>query len=155
VGNIKLIDLKTSQIQEFLNKKSKSGRADGKEGGLSYKSIKNMRAMLRLALNKAIDDNKLLKNPVIDTVLTKNENDNKEMTVLSKSEQEALIKACRDSENITAFGIILCVYTGLRIGELMGLTWDSVDLDKKVITIRQSVGRKRNLEEGAKNKTIL
>ena len=36
------------------------------------------------------------------------------------------------------FGIVLCLYTGLRIGELIALQWKDIDLQKGVLTVSRS-----------------
>lgn len=36
------------------------------------------------------------------------------------------------------FGVVLCLYTGLRIGEVLSLTWDDIDLQKGIITVSKS-----------------
>ena len=36
------------------------------------------------------------------------------------------------------FGIVICLYTGLRIGELLALTWDDVDIEKGEINVSKS-----------------
>lgn len=43
-----------------------------------------------------------------------------------------------NSNNTNLFGIVLDLYTGLRIGELLALTWDDVDLKKRTITVSRS-----------------
>jgi len=61
---------------------------------------------------------------------------------------------CRASNNITAFGVLMSLNTGIRIGELLGLTWKNVDFEDGSIYIEQAVARRKDFdaEEGA-NKT--
>jgi len=155
LGNVKLSDLTTMQLQQFFNDKYKTGRADNREGGLSSKSIKNLRGTLNVAFKQAMNDKKLASNPIIGTVVPINEETEEVMTVLTKSEEEAIMTACRSARSIITFGIIFARHTGIRLGGLLGLTWDSVDFDNKYITVKQSVGRKKDLSDDAQNKTKL
>ena len=36
-------------------------------------------------------------------------------------------------------GIVICLYTGIRIGELLALTWDDIDFDQKILSINKNV----------------
>lgn len=46
-------------------------------------------------------------------------------------------------EDCTALGILLCMYTGLRIGELCALQWKDIDLEKGVLSVTKTVQRIR------------
>ena len=59
----------------------------------------------------------------------------------STGEQIAVEKAVEASGDIRLHGIVLCLYTGLRIGELLGLTWEDVDLENGIITVNKTVYR--------------
>lgn len=51
-------------------------------------------------------------------------------------------------ETDTCQGILLAMYTGIRIGELCALTWEDVDLKKGILTIRGTMQRIQYYEEG-------
>ena len=55
IGQLKLTDLNGIVLQEFFNEKYKSGRLDHK-GGLSEKTVLNIRQMLHAALRKALEN---------------------------------------------------------------------------------------------------
>lgn len=56
-------------------------------------------------------------------------------------------------------GILLCIYTGIRVGELSGIRWEDIDFDKKILHIRRTISRIKNLdytgESDKEPKTIL
>lgn len=47
----------------------------------------------------------------------------------------------------TALGILLCMYTGVRIGELCALQWKDIDIENKVITIHKTLQRTKAFHE--------
>jgi integrase len=153
IGSVPLDNMSVKTFQDFLNLKSKSGRLDNKPGGMSAKSILNMCNMLNTAIQQAVDNELITKNPI--HAVRKIKSENKEMRVLSTDEQLALINACRAADNISAFGIIVTLYTGLRIGELLALTWDSIDLSNNVLTVKQSIARLKLFDDMAGTKTQL
>ncbi|MBQ3037960.1 MAG: hypothetical protein IJA12_06565 [Oscillospiraceae bacterium] len=53
IGHLKLSELKTEALQIFFNEKAIGERCDGKNGGLSPKTLRNIRMMLHAALKKA------------------------------------------------------------------------------------------------------
>ena len=54
-------------------------------------------------------------------------------------EQNKVVDYCMASKKPNHFGIVLCFYTGLRIGELLALTWNDIDFDRKTMSINKSV----------------
>ncbi|MBI1318319.1 MAG: tyrosine-type recombinase/integrase [Candidatus Hydrogenedens sp.] len=58
---------------------------------------------------------------------------------LSDDERKALLAACRESKNPHLYDIVvLALSTGMRKGEILGLTWNDVDLDRRVATLRET-----------------
>lgn len=57
-------------------------------------------------------------------------------------------------EDKRAIGIILCFYTGICLGELCGLKWKGIDMETGTLTVKRTVSRVRNFEEG-EEKTVL
>ena len=64
LGRVKLKNVSTRMLQNFFNEKLVSGRADKKPGGLSPKTLKNIKYMLHVALDRAYYDNLISSNPV-------------------------------------------------------------------------------------------
>jgi integrase len=62
--------------------------------------------------------------------------------VLSKAEQERLERAAIGSGRDA--GVILALYTGLRVGELSALKWEDIDLEEGVLRVRGTVQRLEN-----------
>ena len=64
LGRVKLKNVSTRMLQDFFNEKLISGRADKKPGGLSPKTLKNMKYMLHVAFDQAYYDELIPSNPV-------------------------------------------------------------------------------------------
>ena len=64
----------------------------------------------------------------------------------TREEQRRLEEAIAAWEDRRLFGIRLCLYTGLRIGELLGLEWQDVDMEKGILHIGKTVYREKNAE---------
>ena len=60
-----------------------------------------------------------------------------EIHFLTVSEQEAFLAAAKSSHNYAQYALIL--ETGLRTGELIGLTWDAIDWDKHTLTVNKTM----------------
>lgn len=54
------------------------------------------------------------------------------------AEQKKIESAVFDSKKTKMFGIVLCLYTGLRVGELIALQWKDIDLQKGLLTVSRS-----------------
>jgi integrase len=133
--------LKTDILQKFFNEKGKNGRLDNKEGGLSAKALRNMRNMLNVALNQAVDNELITRNLLAGIKLPKLKN--KEMRFLTIVEQNTLSDAVLASNEILALGIIISLDSGIRLGELLGLQWSRVNFDDNSFFVTKSLGRRK------------
>lgn len=77
--------------------------------------------------------------------------DKKDIRVFSLSEERTLITYLRKNTDLTAVGILICLYTGIRIGELCALKWDEIDLTEKTMKISRTMQRLR--VEGKEHRT--
>lgn len=76
-----------------------------------------------------------------------------EVPVFSLKEQRLIEYTVQSSNDKRMLGIILCFYTGIRLGELCALRWGDFDFEAGTMSIRRSVSRVRNFEsEEAKTK---
>lgn len=61
--------------------------------------------------------------------------------VLNKREKGKLERYCLKQNTLKSLGVVVCLYTGLRIGELCALKWEDIDLEEKVIFVRKTLQR--------------
>ncbi len=77
--------------------------------------------------------------------------ESKDIIVPSKEELESLIRSMLSSDpelqDLSRLGIIICLFTGIRIGELCALRWSDIDLDNELITINKTMQRIQNLSD--------
>ena len=77
----------------------------------------------------------------------------KEAGTFTRSEQTKLLSVlCADMDRFK-LGVLLCLFTGLRLGELCALKWSDIDLADKTLTVRRTV--QRLYAENAATKTVL
>lgn len=144
VGIIKMKDLTSTDIQNlFLYLKEKN---------VAVSTKKSLIYIVRSSLNYAY------KNYYIDYIDVSNikfKLPNKAIFVLSKDEQNMLENNLKEKPNIRKVCLLLCLYTGLRVGEICGLKWDDIDFSNKSLTIKRTIERIKNKDENIKSKTIL
>ena len=150
IGSVKLALLRGDMLQSFFNERHENGRLDGK-GGLSPKTLKNMFNMLHSALDMALKNDLILKNPCNNVILPQMVKH--EICVLSVSEQQRLIEVSRTER--LGIGVVLTLFTGLRLGELLGLQWSSLDLVNGVLIVKQSLNRLKNYDDSDSKTSIV
>ena len=148
IGKYRLSELNTNILQMFFNSEADSGSARG--GGLSPKTVLNIKRMLHKALEKAVETELITKNysNYVDTPAVIPP----EMCVLTVSEHKRLIGALQRSAEPLDFGIFLSVSLGLRLGEVLGLQWGDIDRRNQTVNIRRTVNR-LSVIDGEKKKT--
>lgn len=67
-----------------------------------------------------------------------------EARTLTAEEEHRLKEYCRANMDRTRLGVLLCLFTGLRIGELCAMKWGDLSLDGEVLTVRRTIQRIRN-----------
>ena len=132
LGNIKLSNLNNKLIQEYLINKYKTGRLDG-NGGLSYKTIRDIIAVVKSSLKYAIKE-EMINNINLDFTYPKIGNKDKIYT-MPKKDQERLITYIKQNEDTRSLGILLALYSGIRIGELCALQWKDIDFKNNILHI--------------------
>ena len=128
----------------------KDGRVDGK-GGLNPKTIRNIHLTLHKALEQAVKDDLIIKNPLKSVSLPRMQK--KEIEILTPEEQKRLNSVCFDHP--WGMAVLLTLYSGMRMGELLGLTWDNVDFENNKLKVTKQLGRLKDYSKNPKAKTIL
>lgn len=72
----------------------------------------------------------------------------KELEVYSRKEQKRLVDYIEEHPGIREFGVLLCLATGMRIGELCGLQWEDVDFERSCLNVRKTVERCYDVDTG-------
>lgn len=62
----------------------------------------------------------------------------KQVSCFTLAEQKQIEQAILNDKKPKMFGIVLCLYTGLRIGELLALEWSDIDFQKGTVTVSKS-----------------
>lgn len=150
IGNIVFSSLNGDDINEFYRFLYNNGRLNGK-GGLSNKTVENIHLVISSCINYALKRGELIRNPLL-TVKLKREG-KKEVEVFTREEQKKIIDECPN--HYYGMAIKFDFYTGLRAGELLGLTWDCVDFYKNTVRINKQVQRNKNFSRNAQTKTVL
>jgi len=142
IGSIPLADLTSLDLQRFYKHLLDGGRVDRIEAkkkpkGLAPKTVRNIHQMICSAYNLAIEQCLVTKNPTQGCALPKVEH--KEMKTLTADQLSAFFREARDSGVYELYYLDLA--TGLRLGELLGLKWTDIDLDRGVLKIQRAISR--------------
>jgi integrase len=79
----------------------------------------------------------------------------KEMRVLSRDEQNLFVEYLLDNMDECKFGILLSLFTGIRIGELCALRWENISLQDNTIKIASTMQRLQDMNGNNKTKIII
>lgn len=137
IGMIKIKKINTFLVNRYLYEKIENGRLDGC-GGLSISYVKTISFIIKSALKFAANEgfyNVTLGNIVLP---------HKEKTVpnvLSTNEQKILEKYIKEDTNNKKIGVLISLYTGLRIGEVCALRWQDINFDEKTIHVQHTLSR--------------
>ena len=142
IGSIPLGSLTTLDLQRLYRKLLEGGRVDRLESkkqpkGLSAKTVRNIHQIISSALKLAVDQRLLARNPADGCALPKVER--KEMRTLPAAQLTSFLREAKESGVFALYYIDLA--TGLRRGELLGLKWEDVDLERGELRVRRQIGR--------------
>lgn len=112
---------------------------DSLASGLSEKTIKDIIVVLKM-IQKYGAKYKLMNLNQIDVVFPVHTS-KKELEIMSKDNQKKLFEYLKDNFSFKNLGIVICLCTGLRIGELCALRWQDFDMDENVVKVRHTVQR--------------
>ena len=145
-GRKKIGSFTETDIQEFISYLCNNGRLDD-TGGLTVKSIRDVILVLRLSLNYAYKERII---PLLNWDLIEYPKDTsvKKVISLSKEQELALIQCIYMDMNRKTAGILIALFTGLRIGELCGIQMKDISLLDKTITVNKTVQRIYDKKKG-------
>lgn len=136
LGGLPLLQITTERIDKFTIDMLQHGRKDG-VGGLSPKTMCDQLTIVKSVFNFAKNEGLIDSIPTITYPKCKKEG----IRVFSKKEQAAIEQVLLDEMDITKLGVMLCLYTGLRLGEVCALQWKDISLSQRKVCVRQTMQR--------------
>ena len=124
LGHVMLDKLTASDVNRWLRAK-RAGDEVKKVKPLAPKTCNHLRGILRAALNQAIRDGLIARNPVAATKPVKG--GSRQIDPLTTAEMRTFLATVAGDPNELLYRVTLTL--GLRLGEALGLTWANVDLD--------------------------
>ena len=137
LGNYYIDSLNNYIIQNYILFLFEKGGKDNK--GLSLKTIKDILMIIKSSIKKSFYEYNIkpfslkFNYPKIDNI--------KKMNILSKEEQNKIVKYILNNINNKNVGILLSLILGIRIGELCALKWGDFDLNNEIISINKTIQR--------------
>lgn len=142
IGHIRLDKLTTRHIQKFIIELCDAEREDGRNrngGKLSTKTIKLYKSMISTICDYAVKMQMIPVNPCKNVTIPKVITPEKEFYSIEEAQQMLDLFRNEDESNYKYVCFYtLAVYTGFRLGELMGLEWKDINLETNVITVNRT-----------------
>lgn len=136
LGDINIHELSVDKLYECCNRLLQKGNKYGK--GLSPKTVSDVLSLIRRIIFYA---DSLGYNITCSGKEFSIKQPSKEINVLTLSEQDKLCQYIVHNQNERNLGILLCLFTGLRIGEVCALKWEDISLEAGTIYVHQNIQR--------------
>lgn len=140
LGDLPVTMLNSVKINEFLNNKLTSGSIETGEP-LAPSYVGTMSLIISSTMQFAANENycSQLKNPIF-----KPSNNSNNFHILERKDSIKLTNHIAEDLDETGLGILLALYTGLRIGEVCALKWEDIDFHNSLIYVHSTVSRVKN-----------
>ncbi len=143
IGSKQIASLTTADMQKFYNKIKKEGRVrehpiHGKT--LADSMVRGVHMMLHEALDTAVKERLIAKNPTNGTTVPKCNYPEKQ--ILGDSQLDTFLEAIKGEEYWDAFFYVEAM-TGLRRGEICGLKWQDINFEENKLQVKRSVSVKK------------
>ncbi len=149
LGKYALSIISTEIIEDFIELQLVEGRLDN-NGGLAPKTVTDILTIVKSTIEYAEYKGLPVACNLSKLTIKKKE---KEMRVLTQKEQDALISVLVDAMDLYKFGVLLALYTGIRVGELCALQWEDFNLTQATLKIRKTLQRIQDTRNRAFSKT--
>ncbi len=149
LGKYPIDKISTSLMENFVSHLTTHGKLNG-YGGLSAKTISDILLIIKESFQYARNHG-VIAMCNFDSIALKKEVH--EMRVLSSAEMQILIGVLLRDTDLYKLGVFLCLFTGIRIGELCALQWKNISIDDKTIKIEQTMQRLQSNDPNDVQKT--
>ena len=128
IGKMPLTSVAPMHCKEVLNKM---------EASYCSSTIRQTYITMGVMFKSAVENHLISSHPMDGVKFSKPVKAANDIKFLSVDEQKDFLKTAAQSRNYAQYYLIL--QTGLRTGELIGLTWDCIDWDKHTLTINKTM----------------
>ena len=148
-GNLKLKEISNKNIISFSRKLLTEEQQGRKLAPKTVSDIiSRMKSIRRFALLRGYEVNYIPN--VVEIPLRQ-----RQIRILTFAEENKILRYLKNHFDLTALGILLSLFTGLRIGELCALKWSDFSFDDKEFYVQRTMQRLHNLDEDSERKTTI
>lgn len=141
IKNIILPILGDYELEAVSSKEAELLKLDCENKGLSKKSIQDVIICLKNIL-KVANYLEVAETKTISVLWgTDNSGVKKQIEAYNKDQIKSLVASLEETPSFKNLGLLLTIYSGMRIGEVCALQWKDVDLDEKVIRVNKTIQR--------------
>jgi len=124
------------------------------EKGFSKRFLNNILKVLKGSFKYATDElNYIKNNPAINTKIPKYDTAPNDPAHIFSEEEIQMILNRFENNHCVYYAMLTAYYTGLRVSEIFGLTWDDIDFENKRLTVNKNI-LKKNQRGGTKGNHI-
>ena len=138
-------EIQEADVQAFVLQKL--------EAGLSQKTIKDILIVLKMVLKFGAKNKWIVYEPFEIQYPTIREN--QQIEVLSRTHQKKIMNYIQEHFTFRNLGVLICLSSGMRIGEICALTWEDIDTDNGVISVNRTIQRIYVVEEGTRKTELI
>lgn len=151
LGRIPMEKINSDSINQFALELLENGRLDG-NGGLAPKTAKDIISIVLQILHLAYErgDYRLIGEELLSIPIPR-----KEIRVLEIEDEKSLNELLFTATDFGKIGVLLMLYTGIRVGELCALRYSDIHLQEGAVSIRRTMERIRNTNPEIPSKTTI
>ena len=135
LGGLDLSEITPYVLQCYVTELLKGGNLrTGK--GLSANSVNSIITVIQNTLKTAYSLGMI--SEYVGDKIKRPRASEKKVECFSMSEQKKIEQYILNEDGSRLFGVLLCLYTGLRIGELLALEWSDIDMSKGELRVNKT-----------------
>lgn len=138
LGKLDINEIREEDIQTAVFYWQNSGMDNGRP--LKKSTVQNLVVLMKQVLKYAVRKG-IIQESVMEIHFIPQANSKKKIQVFSIDEQNKIIRAVLSDLDYRSFGILLCINSGLRIGEICALKWEDIDTQKGVLHVTKTIQR--------------
>lgn len=142
-GKYKIIN--EELVQDFVLEKL--------ELGLSQKTVRDVLIVFKMIMKYGAKKDMLIYKPW--DVQFPTDHSKKEVEILTSADHKKAINYVKEHLTFRNLGILICLSTGMRIGEICALKWSDIDMDDKVINVSRTIQRVYIVNEGVRKTELI